>query len=303
MRNSVLLSISCITYNHAPYIRQCLEGFVMQKTDFLFEVLIHDDASTDGTADIIREYEAKYPEIIKPIYQIENQWRKGRRGSAVFNFPRVKGKYVAMCEGDDYWTDPYKLQRQVDFLEANEDYSMCFHKVKIINDEVNLITSWYDHLQTKEYTAEEIMTTWTVPTCSVVFRSSIINNIPNHKDFSMGDNVLFLTCAMYGKLYCENIVMGEYRRNSGGLTASFAWKKKIVKHYEALKECFPNVSPDILDNSIMIYQIEFMMTYIKKLDIISFFRQLIVSLSTYKMKFIQVFLQKTKNYVKKHIEI
>ena len=104
-----LVSISCITYNQAHFIRQCLDGFLMQKTTFSFEVLIHDDASTDGTTEIIREYESKYPEIIKPLYEKENQWTKGRRGSAVFNYPRAKGKYIALCEGDDYWIDPLKL--------------------------------------------------------------------------------------------------------------------------------------------------------------------------------------------------
>src|SRR5690554_2985712 len=94
-----LVSISTITFNHAPYIRQCLDGFLMQKTDFAFEVLIHDDASTDGTEEIIREYEAKYPDIIKPLYEIENQYSKGRSGSRTFNFPRAKGKYIALCEG------------------------------------------------------------------------------------------------------------------------------------------------------------------------------------------------------------
>lgn len=118
------LSICCITYNHAAYIRQCLEGFVMQQTSFSFEVLIHDDASTDGTEEIVKEFERKYPHIIKPLYEKENQWVKGRRGSKVFNFPRAVGKYIAMCEGDDYWTDPLKLQKQVDFLEKNEEYGM-----------------------------------------------------------------------------------------------------------------------------------------------------------------------------------
>ncbi len=117
-----LVSICSITYQHAPYIRQCLDGFLMQKTDFAFEVLIHDDASTDGTEEIIREYEAKYPDIIKPLYEEENQWVKGRRGSRTFNFPRAKGKYIAMCEGDDYWTDPLKLQKQVDFWKLTHTY-------------------------------------------------------------------------------------------------------------------------------------------------------------------------------------
>ncbi len=122
--NKIIVSVCCLAYNHESYIRKCLEGFLIQKTDFPFEILIHDDASTDGTEEIIREYEAKYPNIIKPLYEKENQWQKGRRGSAIFNFPRARGKYIALCEGDDYWTDPYKLQKQVDFLEENPEYGM-----------------------------------------------------------------------------------------------------------------------------------------------------------------------------------
>ena len=120
-----LVSICCITYNHEPYIRDCLDGFVMQRTNFPFEVLIHDDASTDRTADIIREYEAKYPDIVKPIYQTENQFSKGVSLSMTLNYPRARGKYIAKCEGDDYWVDPLKLQKQFDFLESHPDYSMC----------------------------------------------------------------------------------------------------------------------------------------------------------------------------------
>ena len=125
-----LVSISCITYNHAPYIKQCLDGFLMQKTTFPFEVLLHDDASTDGTTEIIKDYAQKYPEIIKPLYEEENQWIKGRRGSAEFNFPRARGKYIALCEGDDYWIDENKLQMQVDFLEKNPEFGMCYTKAR-----------------------------------------------------------------------------------------------------------------------------------------------------------------------------
>jgi len=100
-----LVSICCLTYNHAPYIRDAIEGFLMQKTNFPVEILIHDDASTDGTADIIREYETRYPDIIKPIYQTENQYSKGVKISWEYQFSRARGKYIALCEGDDYWTD------------------------------------------------------------------------------------------------------------------------------------------------------------------------------------------------------
>jgi glycosyltransferase involved in cell wall biosynthesis len=123
--NTPLVSIACITYNQAAFIREAIEGFLMQKTNFCFEIIIHDDASTDGTDQIIREYELQYPDLIFPIYQTENQYSKGvRRFLATFLLPQAKGKYIAFCEGDDYWIDQYKLQKQVDFLEANPEYGL-----------------------------------------------------------------------------------------------------------------------------------------------------------------------------------
>ena len=124
-----LVSICCITYNHAPFIRQCLDGFLMQK-GVNYEILIHDDCSTDGTTEIIKEYAAKYPDLISPLYETENQYSKGVWVDG-FNYRRARGKYIAYCEGDDYWTDPLKLQKQVDFMEANPEYSVCFHGVEV----------------------------------------------------------------------------------------------------------------------------------------------------------------------------
>ena len=121
----LLVSIHCLVYNHEPYLRQCLDGFVMQQTDFRFEAVVHDDASTDGSVGIIREYAEKYPDIIKPIFETENQYsKKGGILSKIMD-DACTGKYVAMCEGDDYWIDPFKLQKQVDFMESHLDYSMC----------------------------------------------------------------------------------------------------------------------------------------------------------------------------------
>ncbi len=124
-----LVSICCITYNHESYIRDAIEGFLMQKTTFPFEIIIHDDASTDDTAKIIQEYANQYPELFVTILQKENQWSKGIRPSPTYVWPRARGKYIALCEGDDYWTDPYKLQKQVDFMKENPDCSLCFHNV------------------------------------------------------------------------------------------------------------------------------------------------------------------------------
>lgn len=122
------VSVICNTYNHENHIRKALDGFVMQKTDFAFEVLIHDDASTDGTANIIREYEKKYPELIKPIYQKQNQYSQHVRVGLKFQHPRARGKYIALCEGDDYWTDEYKLQKQYDYMQQHEKCSLVGHK-------------------------------------------------------------------------------------------------------------------------------------------------------------------------------
>ena len=132
MRDEPIVSIHSLVYNHEPYLRQCLDGFVMQKTDFVFEAIVHDDCSTDGSVAIIREYAEKYPKIIKPIYEIENQYSKiGVIGIEKLMHSCSHGKYTAYCEGDDYWTDPYKLQKQIDFLEQHKEYSMCFHSVSI----------------------------------------------------------------------------------------------------------------------------------------------------------------------------
>lgn len=129
-----LVSISCITYNHVKYIRDAIEGFLMQKTTFPIEILIHDDASTDNTATIVREYEVKYPQLIKPIYQTENQYSKKDGTIGRIQRGRARGKYYATCEGDDYWTDPLKLQKQVEYLEENTDCSLCFHASKSIRN-------------------------------------------------------------------------------------------------------------------------------------------------------------------------
>lgn len=132
LTDEIMVSIICNAYNHERYIAQCLDGFVMQKTNFAFEILVHDDASTDKTADIIREYEKKYPHLMKPIYQTENQYSKG--GVFRFQYPRVKGKYIAICEGDDYWTDPLKLQKQYDAMELHPEVDMCVHASVCIDD-------------------------------------------------------------------------------------------------------------------------------------------------------------------------
>ena len=126
-----LVSVVCTTYNHEKYIRQCLDGFVMQKTTFPIEIIVHDDASTDDTVRIVKEYEEKYPNLFNNIYRTENWYSRGKDIWGYLFDQKARGKYIALCEGDDYWIDPYKLQKQVDFLEGHPEYSMCFHNAMV----------------------------------------------------------------------------------------------------------------------------------------------------------------------------
>ena len=127
--NNIAVSILCLAFNHKDYIAQAIEGFLAQQTTFDYEIIIHDDASTDGTADIIREYAEKYPNRIKPIYQSANQYSRGVSINKEFFLPQMQGDYVALCDGDDYWTDPLKLQKQYDALQSHPNCLMCLHKV------------------------------------------------------------------------------------------------------------------------------------------------------------------------------
>lgn len=219
-----LVSISCITYNHTNYIKQCLDGFLMQQTTFPFEVLIHDDCSTDGTTEIIREYAAKYPDIIKPMYETENQFKAGKpRGSKVWNFPRAKGKYIAMCEGDDYWTDSLKLQKQVNFLESHPDYTFCFHNAVVHHENSSKSDHLFAQLETRTYHWRENVDGWIVPTASMVFRREIFESkyykeYTSSRKMMVGDNPLVRTCGMLGKLYCFSEPMSVYRLQPTGWT-------------------------------------------------------------------------------------
>lgn len=208
-----LVSISCITYNHAPYIKDALEGFVSQKTDFPFEVLIHDDCSTDGTTDIIREYATRYPDIIKPIFEDENQYSLGKPiGTMVWNLPRARGKYIAFCEGDDYWCNPHKLQIQVDFLESNPDYGMVYAKVNRFNQDEQKFAGQFGGKSEK---FEELAIANTIPTPTVLIRKDIIHNFlrdaigSNH--YMMSDFPLWLFAAATSKIKFQEEVMATYR--------------------------------------------------------------------------------------------
>ena len=237
------VSICCITYNHEKYIRDAIEGFLLQKTTFPIEVIIHDDASTDGTANIVKEYADKYPRLIVPILQSENQWSKGVRPSPTYVWPRARGKYIALCEGDDYWTDPLKLQKQMDFLEEHQDCSLCFHAVKFVyanNPEKNYIRR--PKRIPKDFKFEMkhiILQNSFIHTSSIMFLGEHIKELPKWlKNAPIGDLPLILLLASKGRMGFINQVMSTYRvgtPNSWSLSIRQDRQKQINHHFAVLK--------------------------------------------------------------------
>ncbi|MER2036789.1 MAG: glycosyltransferase [Solibacillus sp.] len=232
MQNDIMVSIDCITYNHEKYIADAIESFLMQKTNFKIEILIHDDSSTDGTSEIIKKYEQLYPNIIKPIYQKENQHSKGINVTIKYQLPRARGKYIAVCEGDDYWIDPYKLQKQVDYLEKNKNCSLCFHNAEVIdvangNKIVKKHIPWapfnekYYYQKNAKYNAGELALLDFIPTASLIFPRNLVTEISkNPPDWItkaiVGDAPTRLVLASYGYAYFFDEVMSIYRTNVEG---------------------------------------------------------------------------------------
>lgn len=235
------LSICCITYNHAKFIRQALDGFMMQKTNFPFEIIIHDDASTDGTADIIREYEKKYPDIIRVTYQTENQWSKGIDVLKAFVYPKIQGQYVALCEGDDYWIDENKLQKQVDFLDTHPEFNVCFHPVKVIWEDNRASESIFPkpkfRFNKDILTLQDLLKHNFIQTNSVMYRWRLKdqeNLFPN--DILPVDWFLHLLHAQTGKIGFLSDVMAVYRRHAGGI-----WTGAWVTDEWFIKCAIPNL--------------------------------------------------------------
>ena len=245
-----LLSVSLITYNQAKFIRQCLDGIMMQRTTFPIEILVHDDASTDGTQDIIKEYTARYPGLINPILQTENQYSKGVKIDMEFNYRRARGKYIATCEGDDFWTNPDKLQRQVDILEKHPDYSMCCHACAILEEETQKKTMpmplcgdapgmEFDYARKRKLG-------WFFHTLSVVFRNGLLD--PGQwKEFGYYRDVhQFYYLLKHGKGYYLEDVMGTYREHAGGVYRGMDREKQIQTDLRVFDELYAREKDPLL---------------------------------------------------------
>lgn len=237
---NIEVSVICNTFNHGKYIREALEGFIMQKTNFPFEVLVHDDASTDNTAEIIREYEEKYPDIIKPVYQTENQYSKGVAVTVAFGLSRAKGKYLALCEGDDFWTDPLKLQKQFDALENHPEIDMCVHAAyKIDADSGEKCGRMAPKKMEKEklFSVEEVILeggNGQVATSAIFYRKSMMDKVPEYRRKHSFDYTLQINGAMRGGLLYLGEFMSAYRTSVSGSWTQRVWgnREKRLQHLD-----------------------------------------------------------------------
>ena len=231
------VSVLCAAYNHEEYLRQTLDSFLNQKTDFPFEVLVNDDASTDSTGDIIREYAAKYPEIIRPFYQKENLYSRRINLYDVVFFPACRGEYIAVCEGDDYWNDPEKLQLQVNWLDAHPEYSACVHNsIGRFTDQPDKVLFAQDG--DRDIPFEQVVQgmSHAYHTSSILARREFILNPPDYRDVAyhqgyFTDYAVGVRLGLAGKVRFLDRCMSVYRIGSN----PSAWSRGVGQEYHKLK--------------------------------------------------------------------
>ena len=233
--NNCMVSVFCSVYNHKKFIAQCLDSLVNQKTTFHYEIVVKDDASTDGTSDIIRAYHEKYPDKIIPLILETNHLQHGL-GHVAFQraFSLMRGKYIAMCEGDDFWTDENKLQKQVELMESHPDYALCGHAAYYADENGNLIQgdSFRYRESSGELTTEEVISSWAMATCSLLYRKSCRTDVifPFQGSCINSDYALMVYMALKGKVYYLDELMSAYRvACSGSVTQKQRQNKEYFK--------------------------------------------------------------------------
>jgi len=244
-----------ITYNHEKYIAEAIEGVVMQKTDFPFELVIGEDLSTDNTRAICIEYQKKYPHIIRLRLNNPNQ---GMMLNWINNIESGQGKYTALCDGDDYWTDPYKLQKQVDFMEANPDFALCSHKVHTLMCDTldENIEMEKDVLTTEDLISKD----WGLLTASIFFRKDAHKTPDWYYTVKNGDYALQLIVSLSGKIKFLPEYMAVYRQHLGGMSSTLkplnqtAWMVYLLHEFN--KYTYNGHKKAIIDRIKRMYKLQ-----------------------------------------------
>lgn len=244
MSERPLVTVVVFCYDHGSYLRDCLDGIVGQHIDFPMEVIVIDDASADSSPEIIREYASRYPEIVKPYLLKENSFSRGRSHYKDIVIPRLRetgSKYVAFCEGDDYWIYPNKLTRQVDFLETHPDYSGCFHHYLVKNEidfsERQMI---FNLRHSRRVSLFDLLIEPQQQSATILMRSDILlhdKELYNYFGTSnFIDVVLFLAIYNAGKAYCFREWWSVYRKHSNGISQNISAEDAENRHLAILRQ-------------------------------------------------------------------
>lgn len=244
-----MVSVFIITYNHEKYIKEALDCILMQKCDFDFDIVVGEDCSTDNTRTILLEYQKKYPSKFRLLLHEKNI---GAMNNQMETLSACKGKYIALCEGDDYWTDPLKLQKQVDFLESHEDYNGVFHKVSLLSNTTNkfsecvLNTDTPDSIEVTDLLKKNI-----IRTCSMLLRTESVRPLFTNNKFANifkkatpGDWLMFIFAIRHKKMKYLSDNMAVYRIHDGGIWSEakdveLRYDKELFKGYVFLKQILP----------------------------------------------------------------
>lgn len=254
MKMEKLVSVCIQTYRHSRYIKKCLDSILAQETDFDFEILLGEDESDDGTREICIEYAKKYPQKIRLfLHSRSNNIYVNDRPTGKFNFfnnlKNSVGKYIAICEGDDYWTDKTKLQKQIDFMESNTNYSICFHAVKLLINN-KLQSDCLTEISGNEFTIADLACGNFIHTPSVVYRNVFPKTLPEYFNaVPVGDYPLHMLAARYGNIKYLPEAMAVYRIHEGGIHSENNIYRKIISGIETIDLMIPHYRdmPDILE--------------------------------------------------------
>ena len=258
MNSDIIVSVLCIAYNHKPYIEQTLKSILEQKTTFNYELIVHDDASNDGTTDIIKQYQKQYPAIVKPILQTENQYSKGVCIIRDIMLPQSKGKYIAFCEGDDYWSDPEKLQKQVDYLQQHEDYSAVVHNTERYEQTTGKRYSMYHFGENRTLFFKDVVCEGgqSFHFSSVLTRKAVLEDRRPYIDCAdkYRDYPFAILYALSGKIHYMDKIMSVYRvvdKNS-------SWSQQLnsrdimCRHWSNINEMLETLKEELNSEQIRI---------------------------------------------------